>query len=354
MSGRKSSEASQFGAVSGRGEGSELSRRSRGFEADRLAERWCNGEPVSETPADVRETIESFSPSSVPPEIWKGIESLVRGLVEQMAPSTIRDAKTHLNAATQIAFWAAQRGQPLDPETLLHPTTIDRFIVEGCGHLKTGTQTTYRSQLREIGRVVVGPALYPVQTLIVPRLDPRTPYTEWEVNDLAAWTAALPTELQRTNMRVLLVLCLGAGLTAQEVKRIVGSDVTEDAEGVLVSVIGKRSRTVPVLRRWEKEVARVAREAGDRPMFRTGRTEIKKFDTSNFIERCTKGSSVSFQLQRLRATWIVGQIEVGTPLLSVAEAAGVGLAQIARYLPMAKVADPAEIRQKLRCAGGVE
>lgn len=331
-----------------RGTSTASAGASGGFDADRLAERWADGEPVADGPDDVTAAVDRFAPSDVPLEVWGRVERLVRGWVEEVGPPTVRRAKTLMNAGAQLALWADARGQPLDAQTLLHPTTIDRFFAEGCAHLTPGTRTNYRSMLRLLGREVIGPTLFPPPTLVVPRPNPRLPYTAAEVNGLVAWAAGLATEAMRSGMTILLALGLGAGLTAEEIRRLVGTDVTVDDGGVLVSVIGDRARQVPVLRRWERAVAAAA-AAGTSPVFNSGRDRIRKHDTSNFVERCSDGH-MTVSLQRLRTTWIVGQVQAGTPLVALAAAAGVNLAQLARYLPLVPVAEPAEIRQQLRNA----
>ena len=316
----------------------------------RRATRWFAGEPIH--PEDsVSDAIARFDPARVSTAQWARIGPVVRAAVEQAEPASVYSARTLLSITTQLALWADTRGQPLDPAGLFHPEVIDRFVTEGCGHLKPGTRLNYRRHLRDVGAAVLGPGVYPPRPLPLYRPDPLRPYSAQEVTALVAWTGGLPTERFRDNAMGVVALGLGAGLSAQEMSRLVGSDVTGDAEGVDVGVIGSRARQVPVVERWASEIRTRAAEVGSRPFLFPERTGISRHQLPNFLERCPTGDAPQLNTVRLRNTWVVAHLSAGVHIHAIAEAAGVAPQQIVKYLPYAEHPGPVEARRQLRRAG---
>jgi hypothetical protein len=320
-----------------------------GFLEDRLAQLWYAGQPLR---ADERVSavINRFSPRSVLPARWARIEALVRDAVRRAAPASAHSAEALMNVVTQLALWVDSIGQPLSADVVFHPDTVDRFATEACQGLAPGTQNNYRSQLRGVGAAVLGPDVYPPAPLQLPRADPVTPYSAAEVAGFRSWARGLPTERYRDNVAVILAFALGAGLSSQEINRLVGTDVTVDNDGVSVHVISPRARDVPVLAVYEDEVAALARRAAEGPVFMPERTAIKRKQVPNFLARCPKGPMGRPNVDRLRNTWIVGHLSAGTHLSVLAQAAGVRPDQVVRYQRYATAPSPDVARRELRGA----
>lgn len=301
----------------------------------------------------VRLAIARFSPRDVPPVVWAEIQPLAQEWVARSLPTTADKVSAAMGIVAQLLLWVRGCGEPFEAEAVLHPETIDRFLVEGCTHLAQGTRQTYRSHLRHIGRAVLGGDLFPPATLKMPAPKPAFPYREDEIAAQLSWTRGLPTEAMRRNAGVLLALGLGAGLDATEMANLRGSEMTRDALGVLVQVTGDDPRSVPVLRTWEDKVGAFAQEAGDRYVFRPERTQVLRHQTSNFIARCAKvnGEPPAFSLQRLRTTWIVGQLAAGTPPNALARLAGTQSVQLAKYFDFLPERDGTTVRELVRNAG---
>ncbi len=255
-----------------------------------------------------------------------------------------------MNVVTQLAVWVESIGQPLTAEVVFHPDTVDRFAKEACADMAAGTQNNYRSQLRGVGAAVLGPEIYPPAPLQLPRADPVAPYSAGEVAGFRSWARGLPTERYRDNAAVILAFALGAGLSSQEINRLVGTDVALDDNGVTVHVIGERARDVPVLAAYEDEVANTAQRAGEEPVFLPGRSSIDRKQVPNFLFRCPKGPMGRPNVDRLRNTWIVGHLSAGTHLSVLAQAAGVRPEQIVRYQRFAVAPAPEVARRQLRGA----
>jgi len=318
-----------------------------GFLLDRLAENWVAGEP-RRAGQSVTKAIAKFSPPRVPPDVWARIESTVRNSVETAAPASVYSAHTLLSITTQIAVWADTLGQPIDPDVLLHPEVIDRFISEGCPHLKPGTKLNYRKHLHDVGKAVLGPSVFPPRPLPLYHPDPLQPYSTPEITALLAWCRGLPTERFRDNATGVVALGLGAGLSSQEMCRLVGDDVVADTDGVVVGVIGSRARQVPVVERWADAIHARAVEVGERPFLFPERTRISRHQLPNFLERCPTGDAPQLNTLRLRNSWIVAHLSADTNVLALAEAAGVSPTQIVKYLPYAERLDRAEACRQLR------
>ena len=326
---------------------SDRGRASNQFDSDRLAWAWDGGEPIR--PDDsVSGTIDRFSPKDVPPAIWNLIEPLVKEAVAASSPRTVLRANDLLTVTAQLAVWAHRIGQPLDPEILFHPDTIDRFVTEGCAHLSDGSRLNYRTQLWKVGAAVLGPELYPPRPLPMRRSEVMAPYSDAEMTELVSWSRALPTETMRRNAKALLAIGLGAGLSAREVKRLVGTEVREEEGLVLVEVIGDKARTVPVRGQWAEAVLGFARESGSRPYFRPERSRITRGDILAFIDRCTgPEQDAMFSVQRLRVTWIVTHLAAGVPVGVLARAAGVGPGHLTKYLRFVSEPDELDARRLL-------
>jgi len=184
--------------------------------------------------------------------------------------------------------------------------------------------------------------------LQLPKPDPLAPYSSAEVAALWSWQRGLPTDRYRDNAEVVLAFGLGVGLHSQEINRLVGTDVTVDAEGVLVRVIGEHERQVSVLRGYEVQVAKLGERAGSGPIFLPDRSRIERKQVPNFLARCPKGLVERPNSNRLRNTWIVGHLSAGTHLSVLAEAAGVRADQLVRYQAFATAPSDDVGRRQLR------
>ena len=321
----------------------------RSFLDDRSARWFFAGEPVR--PEDsVSDAIARFTPAKVSAAQWSRIGPVVRSSVEKAEPTCVYGARALLTTVTQLALWADTLGQPIEPSELFMPDVLDRFAQEGCSHLAPGTRLNYRRHLRAVGAAVLGPEHYPPRPLPLYRPDPLRPYTAREVTALTAWCRGLPTDRFRDNASGVVAIGFGAGLTSQEMCRLVGTDVAVDCDAVVVNLIGRTARSVPVIDRWAEAVHARSLEVGSRPFLFPERTKVSRHQLPNFLERCPSGDAPELNTLRLRISWMVSHLSAGTHLSVIAEAAGVAAAQVAKYLPFAERLDSDEARRQLRQA----
>ena len=133
------------------------------------------------------------------------------------------------------------------PETVLHPSTAERFTRCAPG-LSGVARRTLRTNLRFIGRRVV-PQLYPAD-LPLPRERAKAPYTAAEIGGYLALADAQPSRERRMRAAGLVCLGAGAGLIRSDLRDARGTDVACRSGGVVVQVRGGRARAVPVLARY--------------------------------------------------------------------------------------------------------
>lgn len=171
---------------------------------------------------------------------------------------------------------------------------------------------------------------------------------------MCAWAEAQSKATKRHNCWALLALGAGAGLRAGEIARVRGRDVVTDDCGVLITVTGARSRSVPVMRQWEDRLSAVAAEVSATEwVFRPQRhTEYYKSVVNGFVHMQTTGLHKPVS-QRLRSTWVVTHLAAGTPLLPLMEAAGFETVHgIYRYTTFLLSPDSATSRSILRDPAG--
>jgi len=294
----------------------------------------------------VSEAITGYSPLRMAPEVWGRVEEFVRDVVRRAEPGAVYEARRLMNVVAQLAAWADRCGLGLAPEVVLHPDTIDRFVREACGHLQSGTQLNYRTMLREVGASVLGPDVYPLRPLPLWRSELVHPYSPSEQAQLLSWCRGLTTARYRNNIAVLLAVGLGAGLTSDEVCLLRGDDIVRDDYGVVIRVTRGPGREVPVLRRWEEEVAAIGARAGSKPVF-LPHIKVTKRKVANFVSRCPRGDAPSLNMVRLRVTWLVHHISAGTNVVVLTKASGRAINQVVKYAGFAAVPDADEARRQL-------
>jgi hypothetical protein len=287
-------------------------------------------EPLSE--ATVADQVRAFRPTDLPAEAWEAIGPFVREVVSKATQG--EPPSSRLTVLTQLANWSWTGGTPMAAAEVLHPDQVDAFIAQGCTHLAEGTRANYRSLLRGVGEAVVGPPLYPGRPLPLASSERSAPYSPRDVRDLVGWAHGLSTHNKRHNVGVVLSCALGAGLSAQDINLLTGTDVTVTSDGVAIDVPGERQRRVWVAARWERAITEQADLVGERPMFRPDRTTPLAKGVTNYIDGLPQGlGAPRLTIQRCRTTWIVDHLTNDVPLDVLAAAAGVDPSALASYAP---------------------
>jgi integrase len=229
--------------------------------------------------------------------------AFARQVVALVNPAGRERAKNLLWAAAKLADYAVScLGLDPVPETLLHPSVIERFAAHAPG-LTGVTRRTLRTNLRFIARQVV-PALRPADAAL-PRERAKAPYTAAEIGGFLALADAQPTASRRMRAAALIALGAGAGLAGADLRSVRGTDVTRRCGGVLVDVrSGPRPRAVPVLARYHGTVLESAGWAGGR-LLTGGREPARRNITTPLVSALAGGTGLPrLEVPRLRATWL--------------------------------------------------
>ena len=249
------------------------------------------------TGTEIAGYIAGWQPASVSPQAAE----FARAVVTEAAPGGRERAKNLLWAAGRLADWAIGLGLDLVPEVLLHPSVIERFTAHAPG-LTGVTRRTLRTNLRFLARRVV-PALAPADAPL-PRERAKAPYDPVEIGGYLALAAAQPTAARRMRAAGLVCLGAGAGLIRADLRAVRGSDISARSGGVIVTVRGRRPRTVPVLARYHEPLLESAGFAGTGLV--TGGTDpARRNVTTPLITSLAGGAGLPrLDTSRLRATWL--------------------------------------------------
>jgi hypothetical protein len=271
------------------------------------------------TGADVAVYIGRWQPSSVSAEA----AAFARDVITAVAPQGRERAKNLLWAAGKLADYAIGLGLDPVPETVLHPSTAERFT--RCAPGLTGVaRRTLRTNLRFIGRRVV-PQLYPAD-LPLPRERGKAPYSPAQIAGYLALADAQPAPERRMRAAGLVCPGAGAGLIRGDLREVRGTDVACRSGGVIVTVRGARPRTVPVLARYHARLLAAARSAGTGLV--CGGADPGRRNLANPLIRALDGGGGLPRLDtsRLRVTWLADCAEL-PGLATFMHAAGITCSQ---------------------------
>ena len=249
--------------------------------------------------------------------------AFARDVIAKTGPQGRERAKNLLWAAGRLAGYAASLGLDLAPETVFHPSVIERFARCAPG-LPGVARRTPRTGQRFIARRVV-PQLYPAGVPL-PRERAKAPYTAAEVGGFLALADAQPTAERRLRAAGLVCLGAGAGLICADLRDVRGSDVIARSGGVVVAVRGRRARTVPVLPRYHARLRASARSAGG-GLICGGADPGRRNITNPLITALDGGTGLPrLDTSRLRATWLAEVAEL-LGLATFMHAAGISCSQ---------------------------
>jgi integrase len=291
--------------------------------------------------ADVAAYIVRWRPSSVSPQG----AAFARLVVPLAVPAGRERAKNLLWAAGKLADYGLGLGLEPVPEVLLHPSVAERFT--RCAPGVSGVaRRTLRTNLRFIGRRAV-PHLYPAD-LPLPRERAKRPYGPAEISGFLALADAQPTMERRMRAAGLVCLGAGAGLVRGDLRDARGTDVACRSGGVVVTVRGRRPRTVPVLARYHAPMLAAARFAGA-GLICGGTGPGHRNLTSPLVTALDGGTGLPrLDTSRLRATWLADCGEI-LGLATFMRAAGITCSQ--RLGDLVAGLEPAGEAQAVRLLG---
>jgi integrase len=174
------------------------------------------------------------------------------------------------------------------------------------------------------------------------------PYTVEEIRGLKDDARAQPTADRVRAARALLTLGAGAGLDGRWVAKVAAADIIDRAGTVLVRVGEPAPRVVPVLPAWQDEVIDMAETAGGEVLVggtSTARNRAGALAASIVVAHGHPKLSAS----RLRSTWLVTHLAMGTRMPELVKAAGLqGITVLSDLLLFVPALDDAMAVEMLR------
>ena len=283
---------------------------------------------------------------------WAAIEPFVSSVVTDADGLTPYRSRDLLVSVSRLTWWAwKSAGLPLERDVLLRREVIARYIEVGCSALKPAARGNARSQLLRVSEALLDTRRVPARLKPLPASDPARPYSSQEMNALVSWAEHQSTADRRQNAHVLLALGAGAGLSTSEIGHLRVNQIEIGADGATVHILAGRLRSVPVIIEWEGALqSRKDKTPGALFAFRPNHTVVYPNLISNFVDRSDVGD-VRAHSQRLRSTWLVRQLDAGTPVVPLMEAAGLeSLEALTRYLRFVSPSDEQSARNQLRHA----
>jgi hypothetical protein len=275
-----------------------------------------------------------YQPQGLRASTWASVRPFVVSCAEDLGLDEGPAALRKVRVLAKLAGWALGEGLPLDVEVVLDPDAVERFITSGVSEGRS--RATYRSELRRVGPLLTQRAPWEPRTRAVARRQVAPPYAACELRQLCSHVAAQPTPGRLRAAKALLALGAGAGLDGRWLARVRAQDVFATPRAVLVRVTEPAARAVPVLAEWEQELLELRATAGDQYLvggYSTARNRAGSLAASLVVPTgCPK-----FSASRLRSTWLVAHLAIGTRLPELAQAAGLQgvtvLSDLLQYVP---------------------
>lgn len=255
-------------------------------------------------------------------------------------------------AVKSLYSYAYLNGIALTPNLVCDDALIEEYLARA--PMSGASKGTYRSALLQCASVIrTG---LPVATASrYAQSPPRAPYTDDEVRRLWSWSRSLRHERLRRNARVILATGVGCGITTAALCKATGRDVRRAEDGLVeVSVNDHRgARLLIASRHWEARLLELATQAGAGTLLSTkGRLTTRTVSALTDDLHQHAHDVPLLNVSRCRSTWIVAQVNAGTPWDVIAGQAGIeNLDAIARYQPFFTTT-PVEQRRHLLAGKG--
>jgi hypothetical protein len=268
-----------------------------------------------------RAWFEKYSPVVVSYEAWVAVREFV---FEQVERCDLAFDRTRLivKVLAQLAAWCLDEHIGLDVENVLDPDTADRWVESPLWTWSPRTRASYRSALREIGPALTKTAPWQPRPKPYARVQLPRPYDDFELRVILRDIRGQRTPFRSRAARAVVALGLGAGLDARWSCKIRGNDVGDDRTGVFVSVMSPAARVVYVRREFAWDILELADDAGDGLLVGSNSTN-KNLPNAIAKQTVIDQGRVALQPGRLRSTWIVAQLDAGTHLRVLMDAAGI-------------------------------
>lgn len=244
---------------------------------------------------------------------WDAVREFTISTAVRMQPRTYETVRRLMTMSARFNVWVwSATGAELTVERIYTNNNAYLFLQE---RLAKRSEAHRWGVIRQLG-AIAALGTTTIKSLPSPQRNPRRrPFSLAEVAAMHSWAASLTTDLKRKNALAILGLAGGAGLRTDEVIEMRIRDIEVVDGRVFVNVPGTRARTVPVRTPWNRTLMRSLAERTDLDefVFRGWRLdEYRPRAIQSFLTE--HPSRVRATVSRLRASWIVTQIDNGLPV----------------------------------------
>jgi hypothetical protein len=262
----------------------------------------------------------TYVPKDVDARTWGAIRDFVvecvERLVEEHDVTHTALRRTYIRSLIMLACYCRDTHQALQVATALDPYTVNQFAA-AMKKSAPESAATYQSRLRYLGELLNPSPLWERPTPVA-RRSVAVPYSVPELAVLQSRIAHNTPERRRGG-EGLMTLGLGAGLDGRWAAKVFKEDVLHDGDGFSIVVNG---RLVPVLHAYDEDLEQLLDQTPDRGLVVGGQASGK--NAANAIAgRLQLGQACpALNAGRLRSTWLVTHLTLGTRLPELAAAAG--------------------------------
>jgi integrase len=304
----------------------------------------------STLPLEAQEAMTTYKPRR-DTETWPKIAEFVKDACSVAAPQTAYSAKLLITIATAFVTWCVvERGLPLQADVVFSRQVIDVYATEEDRGRSEGTRRNYRAMLTRIAEVLV-PEEHGTPMTPLSRKGVREPYSDKEMKAFRFWALGQRTPIKERRAMLMLIFCAGAALKPVEIIDVAPEDVLIDGNGILINVRGGTNpRQVPLLQEWEDWLTAILEDVDPGvPLW----GPPNRSDGGNLLSSFTQYTIGNYPRgDRLRATWIVRQLQANAPIKELYRALGFNkFENLPRYLAYVTPLDEDSYRSALRQDG---
>ena len=259
---------------------------------------------VINTPEEV---LEVYRPPAftIPGDEWELIRPLVVAAAAAARFQSPSAALLGVRYTARLVAWARRLDMPLNPETILRPEHVERFVASQLSHMSTVGQASAQSNLRRVARAAPVKAPWPPPAPAYRRSHPiAPPYSESQVAGFRQAAESQATERRTRVLTVILTLGLGAGLRPSELLTTSAENVRPHPVDGRLWVISLPDRVVPVLQEYTPQLIELCAAYPEDPLIGRHKPTAK-----NPLEVLRSGIQIPDYLKplrcpRLRTTWM--------------------------------------------------
>jgi hypothetical protein len=300
----------------------------------------------------VEEWLLRYQPTEIDSKTWRGgLGDFVRETIMMVdfIPS-YQVLQRHTLLLARLARWCADQDMPFDVEVILDVTTVERW--SNSGVINPRTAKADLTIIRRLAQTVTKTAPWPPRETDFPDTKVSVPYTPEEVTRLWNYAESQSNAARRRAARSLLSLGLGAGLAGRHVALVRACDIRDEGDAVLVAVGAPRARLVPILAEYEDAVRDLADGLEPDAFLGGAYSRVGHGGThlARQLDFVGPGRSQLIETRRLRNTWLLYHLRIGTPLNALLVAAGLKESNFTPLVQFLPAPTPAEYKRLLRGA----